>query len=106
MIQINVIFSKMDLSHGCVRVQEWQKLADYIIRNDSLNLKKGDTLECNTDSLRNWLSEKINRRIVVKNKFPLYIKYFGCELINGKIKFYDDIYADDRDMKQKYFAGK
>ncbi len=94
------------LSHGCVRVQEWQKLADYIIRNDSLNLKKGDTLECNTDSLRNWLSEKINRRIVVKNKFPLYIKYFGCELINGKIKFYDDIYADDRDMKQKYFAGK
>ncbi len=94
------------LSHGCVRVQEWQKLADYIIRNDSLNLKKGDTLVCNTDSIRNWLAVKMNRKIDVKNKMPLFIRYFGCELVNGSIKFYDDIYADDRDLKQKYFIGK
>jgi L,D-transpeptidase YcbB len=94
------------LSHGCVRVQEWQKLADYIIRNDSLNLKKGDTLTCNTDSIRNWLAEKENRKIDVKNKMPLFVRYIGCELVNGSIKFYDDIYADDRDLKQKYFIGK
>jgi L,D-transpeptidase YcbB len=94
------------LSHGCVRVQEWQKLADYIIRNDSLHLKKGDTLACNTDSMRNWLAVKINRKIDVKNKMPLFIRYIGCELVNGSIKFYDDIYADDRDLKQKYFIGK
>lgn len=94
------------LSHGCVRVQEWQKLADYIIRNDSLNLKKGDTLACNTDSLRNWLAEKVNRKVDVINKMPLFIRYFGCEFVNGSIKFYDDIYADDRDLKQKYFIGK
>jgi L,D-transpeptidase YcbB len=94
------------LSHGCVRVQEWQKLANYIIRNDSLNLKKGDTLACNTDSLRNWLAEKINRKVDVIHKMPLFIRYFGCELVNGSIKFYDDIYADDRDLKQKYFIGK
>jgi L,D-transpeptidase YcbB len=94
------------LSHGCVRVQEWQKLADYIIRNDSLQLKKGDTLLCNTDSLRNWLAKKVNRKVDVINKMPLFIRYFGCELVNGSIKFYDDIYADDRDLKQKYFVGK
>jgi L,D-transpeptidase YcbB len=94
------------LSHGCVRVQEWQKLADYIIRNDSINLKKGDTLVCNTDSLRNWLAEKANRKVDVINKMPLFVRYIGCELVNGSIKFYDDIYADDRDLKQKYFIGK
>ncbi len=94
------------LSHGCVRVQEWQKLANYIIRNDSMNLKKGDTLRCNTDSMKNWMLTKINRKIDVKNKMPLFIRYFGCELVNGSIKFYDDIYADDRDLKQKYFANK
>jgi murein L,D-transpeptidase YcbB/YkuD len=94
------------LSHGCVRVQEWQKLADYIIRNDSMNLKKGDTLVCNTDSLRNWMLEKTNRKIDVKNKLALFIRYFGCELVNGSIKFYDDIYAEDRDLKQKYFIEK
>jgi L,D-transpeptidase YcbB len=94
------------LSHGCVRVQEWQKLADYIIRNDSMNLKKGDTLACNTDSLRNWLAEKVNRKVDVLNKMPLYVRYIGCELVNDKIKFHDDIYGDDKDLKQKYFAGK
>jgi L,D-transpeptidase YcbB len=94
------------LSHGCVRVQEWQKLADYIIRNDSLNLKRGDTLACNTDSFRNWMAEKVNRKVDIINKMPLFIRYFGCELVHGSIKFYDDIYADDRDLKQRYFVGK
>lgn len=93
-------------SHGCVRVQEWQKLADFILRNDSMNLKKGDTLTCNTDSMRNWMAEKVNRKIDVKNKLPLFIRYMGCELVNGSIKFYDDIYAEDRDLKQIYFIGK
>jgi murein L,D-transpeptidase YcbB/YkuD len=94
------------LSHGCVRVQEWQKLADYIIRNDSINLKPTDTLKYNTDSIRNWLAVKQNRKLDVQNKVPLFIRYFSCELVNGTIKFYDDIYADDRDLKLKYFAKK
>lgn len=94
------------LSHGCVRVQEWQKLADFIVRNDSLNLKKTDTLVYNTDSVRSWLTTKQNRKLAVQNEMPLFIRYFSCELVNGVIKFYDDIYADDRDLKQKYFAKK
>jgi L,D-transpeptidase YcbB len=94
------------LSHGCVRVQDWKALANYIVRNDSLLLPKGDSLKCNTDSIKNWMAEKRNRRIDVKNKMPLFIRYIGCEGINGTIKFYDDIYYDDRDMKLKYFANK
>ena len=94
------------LSHGCVRVQEWEQLANYIAVNDSLNVKKGDTLRYTRDSLSNWLAEKRNRRVMVKNKMPLFIGYYSCELVNGTIKFYDDIYFDDRDMKQKYFANK
>jgi L,D-transpeptidase YcbB len=94
------------LSHGCVRVQEWQKLADYLVRNDSLNLKAGDSLSISTDSIRKLMAQKINKKIVVKEKVALFIRYFGCELVDGSIKFYDDIYYDDRDMKQKYFASK
>jgi L,D-transpeptidase YcbB len=94
------------LSHGCVRVQEWKKLADYLIRNDSLNLKAGDSLAITTDSVRKLMAQKINKKIVVKEKVTLFIRYFGCEYVNGSIKFYDDIYYDDRDMKQKYFANK
>ena len=94
------------LSHGCVRVQEWQKLANFIVRNDSINLKKNDIMHYNTDSIINWIAHKEKHTIEVKNKIPLFIRYFSCENINGSIKFYDDIYGEDRDLKQKFFAGK
>lgn len=94
------------ISHGCVRVQEWQKLAFYLIRNDSLHSKQPDLLHYNTDSVTNWIALKEWHRIDVKNKFPLFIRYFGCELVNGSIKFYDDIYGEDKLMREKYFAEK
>ena len=98
--------SVRSLSHGCVRVQEWQKLANFIIRNDSINLNKNDIMNYNTDSIINWIAHKEKHTIEVKNKIPLFIRYFSCENINGSIKFYDDIYGEDKDLKQKFFAGK
>ena len=94
------------LSHGCVRVQEWDKLAMYIARNDSLNLKQGDTLRYTTDSIHSWLAEKKYKRIVVKNHLPLFITYFSCEGKDGKIKFYEDIYGEDKALREKYFSDK
>ncbi len=95
-----------DLSHGCVRVQQWEKLADFIAVNDSLNLKPGETLHYTTDSIKAWIDSKINKRIAVKNKVFLFIRYFTCEAKNGKIKFYDDIYGEDKFIREKYFADK
>ena len=94
------------LSHGCVRVQEWEKLADYIAVNDSLNLKVGDELHYTTDSIKTWIAQKVNKRISVKNKVSLFIRYFTCEAKDGKIKFYDDIYGEDKAIREKYFADK
>ena len=68
------------LSHGCVRVQQWQELAFFIARNDSLNLQPGDSLRYNTDSIKNWLAKKEKKRIVVKNGIPLFIAYFSCSI--------------------------
>ena len=94
------------LSHGCVRVQKWDSLAFYIARNDSINLKPGDSLRYNADSIRNWIAAKMNKRIQIKNRIPLFITYYSCEGKNGKIKFYDDIYGDDKAMREKYFSNK
>lgn len=93
------------LSHGCVRVQEWEKLAFFIIRNDSARLAP-DTLKYNTDSITSWIANKEKHRVGVRYPIPLYIRYFSCEAINGKIRFYDDIYGDDKSLKEKYFTGK
>ena len=94
------------LSHGCVRVQQWQELAFFIARNDSLNLQPGDSLRYNTDSIKNWLAKKEKKRIVVKNGIPLFIAYFSCEGKGDKIRFYDDIYGEDKLMRERYFSTK
>lgn len=91
------------LSHGCVRVQEWEKLAFYILRNDSVSAGGGYT---KIDSVKNWLQKKQKRSIAVRNKIPVYIRYFTCEGRNGNIVFYDDVYGDDRLLREKYFATK
>ena len=78
----------------------------YIARNDSMNLKQGDTLRYTTDSIHSWLAEKKYKRIVVKNHLPLFITYFSCEGKDGKIKFYEDIYGEDKALREKYFSDK
>ncbi len=94
------------LSHGCVRVQEWQKLAGFIVSNDSINRKKTEPLTYNTDSIMRWIAQKQKHSVSVKNKIPLYIRYFSCEPVNGTIKFYDDIYGEDKALKLRFFAAK
>ncbi len=93
------------LSHGCVRVQDWEKLAFFIIRNDSAHIAP-DTLKYKTDSITSWIANKEKHRIPVRSPIPLFIRYFTCEVIDGHIKFYDDIYGDDKSLKEKYFTGK
>ena len=94
------------LSHGCVRVQEWQKLAYYIAGNDSALSKRTDSLKYTADSIKNWISHKERHAIDVKNHIALFIRYFSCEGKNGTIKFYEDIYGEDKLLMEKYFAKK
>jgi L,D-transpeptidase YcbB len=36
----------------------------------------------------------------------LFIRYFTCEGKPGGLVFYDDIYGEDKRLKEKYFTGK
>ncbi len=94
------------LSHGCVRVQEWEKLAYYIAGNDSTLSKRRDSLKYTADSIRSWITHKERHMIDVKNHIPLYIRYFSCEGKKGEVVFYEDIYGEDRQLMEKYFAKK
>ena len=94
------------LSHGCVRVQEWEKLAYYIAANDSTLSKNKDSLKYTADSIKNWIGHKERHMIDVKNHIPLFIRYFSCEGKNGTIKFYEDMYGEDKLLMEKYFVKK
>jgi L,D-transpeptidase YcbB len=94
------------LSHGCVRVQDWQKLAYSMIRYDNKEFasKRPSSTE---DSLTAWLARKEKHSIVVRNRLPVYIRYFTCEADEaGKLLFYDDIYGEDKMLQELYFNGK
>lgn len=84
------------LSHGCVRVQEWEKLALFVLGNDKRL----------ADTMRTWLKNKEKHHIGLKARIPVFIRYFTCEGKDGTIIFYDDVYGDDQYLKEKYFARK
>ena len=93
------------LSHGCVRVQNWEKLAYNIVRFDNKE-KYPDILSPTEDSLTTWLQRKEKHTVPVRKRLPLFIRYFTCEGKNGKLVFYDDVYGEDKTLQERFFAGK
>jgi L,D-transpeptidase YcbB len=83
-------------------VQSWDSLAYYILQNDSLAGKKA----LPTDSLNKWLSIKEKHVIPVRKRIPLFIRYFTCDAKDDKVVFYEDVYGDDKRLKEKFFANK
>ena len=58
------------------------------------------------DSLNHWLKVKEKHSIPLKNKVPVFIRYFTCEAINGSIRFFDDIYEEDDQLARLLFSNK
>lgn len=99
--------SKRALSHGCVRVQNWEALAFYIAKNDSLAATKKDhKIGYNEDSIKTWIAKKDRKSIMVRKRLPLFIEYFTCEASKDRIVFYNDIYNKDQELEEKYFGDK
>jgi len=95
--------SSRALSHGCVRVQAWNELAKFILRNDSLNSVNAVPI----DSLQGWLATKQKKYVPVRKPLPLFIRYFTCGVTEeGRLVFYEDVYGEDEMIRQKTFANK
>lgn len=86
------------LSHGCVRIQEWEKLSHFLVRNNDIKY--------HPDTLRAWIQRQEKHVITDFLHVPIFIRYFTCEAQDGKIRFYEDIYGDDRLLAQRYFKEK
>ncbi|MGN6402749.1 MAG: L,D-transpeptidase family protein [Flavisolibacter sp.] len=91
------LFAKKDraLSHGCIRVADAQKLAQYLLRDQ-----------------KEWTPEKINsvikadkeQSVTVKNPEPVYITYNTAWVDeNGKLNFRNDIYGHDKETMERMF---
>lgn len=94
------------MSHGCVRVQEWRGLMNQILDWDSAYVQPAKNFT-RIDSVAKWLNNKEKKGIAVKKPITVYIRYFTCEANkDGRIVFYDDVYGEDKWLREKYYAGK
>ncbi|HVZ55269.1 MAG TPA: L,D-transpeptidase family protein [Chitinophagaceae bacterium] len=94
------------LSHGCVRVQNWDQVAGYILSCDSSAVFGARGRYLPSDTLRRWLERKEKHTIVVHNRLPLYIRYITCVARDGKVSFYDDVYGEDRRLRAYYTSTR
>ena len=83
------------LSHGCIRVQDWVNFSHYLIRNDSTRYPK--------DTVAAWITRKEKHWVSPSERIPIYIRYFTTIGRDGRVKIYDDIYGDDKSLREKYF---
>ncbi len=88
--------SERDLSHGCIRLSDPVKLANYLLQNS-----------------KNWTPEKIDSAmncgqeqcVRLKNTVPVIITYYTAWVDqNGTLHFADDIYGHDNKMAMKMFS--
>ncbi|HVS95687.1 MAG TPA: L,D-transpeptidase family protein [Puia sp.] len=86
------------LSHGCVRVKEWRKLSDFLIRKD--------TMRYHPDTLRAWIARQEKHTVYGFAKVPIFLRYYTVVGRKGRLVFYEDIYGEDRELRNRYFARK
>lgn len=89
---------KRALSHGCVRVQRWDTLSRYLLKTDTARYKP--------DSIAAWMKKKEKHTLRLSERVPLFIRYFTCEVKKNRIVFFDDIYAEDKLIREEYFGNK
>jgi murein L,D-transpeptidase YcbB/YkuD len=87
---------KRAFSHGCIRVGEPKKLAQYLLRNDAA----WDSVKI-TNAMNTGKEQYVN----VKETVPVFIGYFTAWVDrDGKLNFRDDIYGHDKKMKARLFG--
>ena len=85
-------------SHGCIRLEQPQLLAEYLLRNDP-DWPKSKIIDAMYSEKNTWVK--------LKNKIPVYIVYFTAWVTNdGTLNFRDDIYGHDKEMKKMMFKDQ
>jgi murein L,D-transpeptidase YcbB/YkuD len=89
--------SNPTFSHGCIRIQEPVKLANFLLR---------DEIDFSDKKVQTLINQKHEKHIRLKNKVPIFIAYFTAWVDkNGKLNFRHDIYKHDQKMKMLLFEN-
>jgi L,D-transpeptidase YcbB len=88
---------KRAYSHGCIRLEEPEKMARYLLRNQP---------EWTPDRIEEAMNSASEKYVRLKNPVPVVITYYTAWVDErGQLNFRDDIYTHDRDLAVKMFTG-
>ncbi|HJS55600.1 MAG TPA: L,D-transpeptidase family protein [Chitinophagaceae bacterium] len=86
---------KRAYSHGCIRVREPEKLANYVLRNQP---------EWTPEKISEAMNSGDEKYVKVKNPIPVVITYYTAWVDeNNRLNFRHDIYGHDERLAQKMF---
>ena len=86
---------KRAYSHGCIRVKEPEKLANYILRNQT---------EWTPEKISEAMNSGNEKFVKVKDPIPVVITYYTAWVDEqGRLNFREDIYGHDTNLARKMF---
>jgi L,D-transpeptidase YcbB len=82
-------------SHGCIRLGEPRKLAEFLLRNDTTWTR---------DRIQKFMDAGKEKYITLPKSVPVFIGYFTAWVdSNGLLNFRDDVYGHDAKLAEKMF---
>ncbi len=90
--------SRRDFSHGCVRLQDPEKLADWVL---------GDQPKWQPDVIHDAMENgEDNKTVLLSHPIPVVILYETARVEeDGKVHFFKDLYGYDADMESVLAKG-
>jgi murein L,D-transpeptidase YcbB/YkuD len=83
-------------SHGCIRVSQPTKLAEYLLRNQK---------EWTSDKIVQAMRMNTEKWVALDDPLPVFISYFTAWVDQeGLLNFREDIYGHDQKMAERLFA--
>lgn len=88
---------KRAYSHGCIRLEQPEKMANYLLRNNP---------EWTPERISEAMNSGVEKYVKLKKPVPVMISYYTAWVDDyGKLNFRDDIYDHDKKLAEKMFTN-
>jgi murein L,D-transpeptidase YcbB/YkuD len=77
------------LSHGCIRIEKPQELAEFLLRDQS---------GWSSEAIASARSAGAQKQVTLTDKIPVWLVYLTCTVENGEVHFWDDVYGYDKQL--------
>ena len=87
--------TKRAFSHGCIRLADAQKMAEYLLRNDP---------DWDATKISDAMNAKEQKVVKLKDKAEVFITYYTAWVDDGgRLNFREDVYGHDKKVKSMLF---